>query len=259
MSALRRPALLAALLFALPCALLAPPARAYRPFNSTDAAVAAKGEVELEVGPAGYLHAEGSHSLVAPALVFNLGFSEGYELVLEGRQLWLLGDGAGPRYRLDDTILSVKHVLRDGVLQEKTGLSVATELGVLLPELNGSGGAGVQLAVIASHRWEWLTLHANGLVAWSREHTVEATGGLILEGPEAWPVRPVAELMLEGEPRASAEASALVGAIWKAGEALSIDCAVRVGRAGGETLTEVRLGFTWSFAAWEARAGPRPE
>ncbi len=32
-------------------------ARAYRPFDGTDADVAAKGELELEIGPLGYLNA----------------------------------------------------------------------------------------------------------------------------------------------------------------------------------------------------------
>jgi hypothetical protein len=34
--------------------MLAEPAYAYRPFNSTDAAVAARGEMEIECGPLGY-------------------------------------------------------------------------------------------------------------------------------------------------------------------------------------------------------------
>lgn len=42
------------LLCVLAC-LLAQPAYAYRPFNSTDAAVAARGEMELECGPLGYV------------------------------------------------------------------------------------------------------------------------------------------------------------------------------------------------------------
>jgi hypothetical protein len=52
------------------------PASAYRPFDGTDAAVAAKGELEIELQPAGRLHDQGGTSLIAPATVINYGFSE---------------------------------------------------------------------------------------------------------------------------------------------------------------------------------------
>jgi hypothetical protein len=52
-------------------------ARAYRPFDGTDAAVAAPGELEIELQPAGRLREGGTTTLVAPATVFNYGLSEG--------------------------------------------------------------------------------------------------------------------------------------------------------------------------------------
>jgi hypothetical protein len=58
---------------------------AYRPFGGTDAAVAAPGEIEIELQPAGLLREERTTSLVAPATVFNYGLSEGWEAVLEGQ------------------------------------------------------------------------------------------------------------------------------------------------------------------------------
>src|ERR1700704_5432884 len=61
------------------------PALAYRPFDGTDAAVAAPGEVEIELQPAGALREGGSTTLIAPATVFNYGLSEGWEAVLEGQ------------------------------------------------------------------------------------------------------------------------------------------------------------------------------
>ena len=104
-------------------------ARAYRPFNSTDAAVAAKGEVEIEFGPLGFVKEGPDRSLVAPSVILNWGFAERYELVLEGRQFVQLGNEISqPRFRVEDTALSLKAVLLEGGLQEKTGLSVATEL-----------------------------------------------------------------------------------------------------------------------------------
>src|SRR3954462_10869089 len=60
-------------------------ASAYRPFDGTDAAVAKKGEMEIELQPAGRLRDEGGTSLIAPAWVVNYGLSEGWEAVLEGQ------------------------------------------------------------------------------------------------------------------------------------------------------------------------------
>jgi hypothetical protein len=70
------------------------PALAYRPFDGTDAAVAAPGEVEIEMQPAGRLREGTTTTLVAPATVLNFGLSEGWEAVFEGQ-----GQTPRPRVR----------------------------------------------------------------------------------------------------------------------------------------------------------------
>jgi hypothetical protein len=157
-------------------------ASAYRPFNSTDAAVAAKGEMEIEFGPLGYVVQERDRTLVAPSLILNWGFADRWELVLEGRHFVELGsESEEPRLRVEDTALSLKHVLRQGTLQERTGPSIATELSALLPTINGEGGVGAEGALIVSQRWPDLTIHVNGAAAWKRAHTPGVFGGVILE------------------------------------------------------------------------------
>lgn len=221
-------------------------ARAYRPFNSTDAAVADRGYMELELGPLGYLVQGPDRALVAPSAILNWGFADRWELVLEGRHFVQLGSQIHePRLRVEDTALSVKHVLRDGTLQEKSGLSVATEAGALLPTVNGESGAGAEWAVIASQRWTDVTVHVNGAVAWTRAHEPGAFGGVIVEGHDAWPVRPVAEVFVEAERGSAPTVSGLVGTIWRVREGLSFDAAVRRARTGGEDTTELRVGLTW--------------
>lgn len=225
-------------------------AEAYRPFDSTDAAVAEKGEIEIELGPVGWRKLGSERSLVAPSLILNWGFADRLEVVLEGKQSILLGQGvAGPRYRLDDTALSLKAVLRKGGLQGREGPSLATEIGALLPTVNGDPGAGAQVALIASQRWEAMTIHANGQAIWTRTHLPGFLAGLIVEGPDRWPVRPVAELLFEGERDAPATRSVLLGAIWRLPDGPSLDAAVRAARAGSEDVAEVRIGLTWSFPA----------
>lgn len=223
-------------------------ARAYRPFDSTDAAVADRGHMEIELGPLGYLVEGGERALIAPSLVVNWGFVDGWEAVLEGRDVVPVGKTRPQqRFRVEDTALSLKGVLHEGSLQEKTGLSVATEASVLLPTLHGDPGVGAECALIASQRWTDLTVHVNGAAALTRAHEPGLFAGMILEGGGAWVVRPVAEVFIETAREAPTIVSGLVGAIWSVREGLSFDSGLRLARAAGVDTTEVRLGLTWAF------------
>jgi hypothetical protein len=225
------------------------PARAYRPFNSTDAAVADLGRVEIELGPAGLVEEGGDRFVIAPSLVLNWGFAERWEVVLEGRQFVRVGGSVphAPRLRVDDNALSLKTVLREGALQDKSGLSVATEVGVLLPAIEGEGGTGVEAALIASQRWEALTVHINGAASWTRAHAPGAFGGVIVEVHDAWRLRPITEVFVEGERDVPFAVSWLGGAIFRFRDDLSFDAGLRLARAGGTGTTEIRLGLTWEF------------
>jgi hypothetical protein len=225
-------------------------ARAYRPFDSTDAAVAAKGEMEIEFGPLGFVKEGPDRFLVAPSAIFNWGFADRWELVLEGRHFIQLGDDiTASRFRVEDIALSLKGVLREGSLQEKTGLSVASEAGVLLPTIDGDSGVGAQEAIIVSQRWPDLTVHLNGAVAWTRAHRLGLFGGAIFEVHDTWAIRPVAEVFVEGERDEPTAVSGLVGAIWRLREGLSLDAGFRLALAGGVNTTEIRAGLTWAFSA----------
>jgi hypothetical protein len=225
-------------------------ALAYRPFNSTDAAVADRGEVEIELGPVGFVKEGTDRFLVAPSVIFNWGFARAWELVLEGRHFVQLGQEiTPPRFRIEDSALSVKHVLREGTLQEKAGPSVAAEAALLLPTINGGdAGVGGEGTVIVSQRWPDLTVHLNGAVAWTRAHRPGLFAGTILEVHDAWVIRPVGEVFLEAERDVPTAVSALVGAIWRLRDGLSLDAALRLARAGGVNTTELRAGLTWAFS-----------
>lgn len=224
---------------------------AYRPFDGTDADVAAPHEVELEVGPLGYEREGPTHSLVAPALVLNYGVAPGFEAVLEGRQEW--GLGSSRHSELEDVALSLKSLLREGSLQDARGVSVALETGLLLP--GSERRLGAHVASIFSWRWPALVLHLNlGNDLLTSVHYAASTS-VILEGPDAWSVRPVAELWLERDFGAAKlakglGASVLVGAVASWSDAWSFDGALRYGSVDGEPLQEVRFGFTWAFQAW---------
>src|SRR6202051_3736926 len=153
--------------------------------------------MEIESQPAGHLRDEAGTSLVAPATVFNYGFSEGWEAVLEGQGQTPLSP-SGPT-SLTAAGAFLKHVLQPGSLQDKTGPSVATEFGVLLPDSTGSSGVGASFAGIVSQRWDWGTIHLNAEAALTRDHHSDLFLGAIVEGPSTWTVRPVAEIFYENE------------------------------------------------------------
>src|SRR5215471_3480338 len=157
-------------------------ALAYRPFNGTDAAVAEPGVVELELGPLQYFQLGSTPTLVSPDVVFNYGIGERWEFVLQGRLAHeLLPDSQGPN--LIDNGVFLKGVLREGSLQDKSGPSIATELGLLLPSTRDEPGTGASLALIVSQRWQDLTLHLNAEVAMTRRQFVDTAYSVIIEGP----------------------------------------------------------------------------
>jgi hypothetical protein len=224
-------------------------AAGYRPFDGTDADVAEPGEVELEIGPAGY-HQEGSSRfVVAPALVANYGFAPELEAVLEGRQNFQLTAGQH-RWQVQDVAFSIKSLLRRGCLQGANGLSVALELGVLLP--GSESRLGTHVGSIFSLQLPAITLHLNlaNDIFYSLHY--EASANLIAEGPEHWRLRPVVEMSVErafGQSTLSAgvAGSVLVGGIVHWTDAISFDLAGRYGRADGQHEAEARAGLTWAF------------
>jgi hypothetical protein len=221
------------------------PAWCYRPFDGTDAAVAKKGEMEIELQPAGRLHDDNGTSLIAPATVINYGLSDDWEAVFEGQGQTSLSP-PGPT-TLTAAGAFLKHVLVPGSLQDKTGPSVATEFGVLAPDSTGNSGVGVSLAGIVSQRWDWGTMHLNAETALTREHHGDLFLSAIVEGPSTWTVRPVAEIFYENEFGKAETFSGLVGLIYRVNDDLSFDVAVRHALTNGRPVNEIRAGLTFGF------------
>jgi hypothetical protein len=227
---------------------------AYRPFDSTDAAVADLGELEIEFGPAGYRRNGSERTLIAPAYVFNYGFANNWELVLEGQGEHPLAPAEDTRSRLVGNALFLKGVLQEGVLQGKSGPSVATEFGVLLPGVNDEQGFGASWLGIVSQRWSWGTMHFNVGAELTREQHGDVSVGTIIEGPFDWKIRPVAEVRYESEFNTRATFSGLVGLIWKVSDKLSFDLGLRHAWITNEIdsshqrETEIRAGLTFAFS-----------
>lgn len=233
---------------ALLALMWAPRALAYRPFDGTDAAVAAAHEFELEVGPLGYEREGRERFLTGPALVLNYGLAPKFEAVLEGRQRRSIEHWRDSE--TEDVALSLKNLLREGSLQGALGVSVALEAGLLLP--GSERRLGAHVASIFSWHWPALTLHVNLGNDLLTSVRYAANGSLIVEGPDSWQARPVAELRLLRDfggrtLSRGLERSALIGIIVPWSESWSFDLALRHAVLDSEPVDEARLGFTWSF------------
>jgi hypothetical protein len=215
----------------------------YRPFDSTDAAVADKGAFEVELSPLSYRHDDDGVAWISPSARLNYGFGENWEAVLEGQAEHF----THMRSQVADAALSLKGVLQEGSLQEKEGWSLATEISVLLPGIHTQDGAGLELTGIASRRWDWGAIHINIAAELTRDQRFGTFAGMIIEGPEDWPVRPVAEVNYTREFRTEEETSVLLGAIWKVKNHLAFDAGFRHAWVNGRLDEQIRAGLTFEL------------
>jgi hypothetical protein len=236
--------------------LFAWPAAAYRPFDGTDAAVADLNQVEIELQPAGHLQTGPQSTLIAPEVVYNYGFAERWEMVLQGQVETPLSPG-GPS-SLAATAAFLKYVVKPGVLQGQSGISIATEFGPLLPGINTDPGVGFSWSGIVSQRWDWGTAHFNVETNLTRDQHGEGFVSVILEGPSKWTVRPVAEFFYDKVWTQTETRSALIGAIWQVKEDLSFDAAYRYALTSGRPVNEIRAGLTFAFKVENDKAPIRP-
>lgn len=223
------------------------PASAYRPFDGTDAHVAEAHLFELEMGPVSYARMGSERSLIAPQVTLNYGTGSGFEFVLDGKSVMLMHpDPAGVSPRLSDAALSLKKVLRPGVLQEKKGPSIAMEGSVLVPSRGQThAGFGALLIVSQPMTATRTMLHFNAELERTQEQQTGRFASVILEGPETWPVRPVGELSWAREGDETRVLGLLAGVVWQTRRGMTMDAAVKSIDAGEEHGLELRTGFTW--------------
>lgn len=219
------------------------PVFAYRPFDSTDAAVADKGAFEVELSPLTYRHDDDGTAWIFPSARLNYGVAEDWEVVLEGQAEHF----SHMRSRVTESALSLKGVLQEGSLQEKGGWSLATEGSVLLPGINDQNGAGFEWTGIASRRWAWGTIHINVAAELTRDRRLGTFLGGIIEGPDDWPVRPVAEVNYARAFSIDEETSVLLGAIWKVQEHLAFDLGFRHAWVNSRPDEQIRAGLTFDL------------
>src|SRR6516165_7944990 len=220
---------------------------AYRPFISTDAAVADPKEVEIELGYFTLERDKDENAFVIPRLVLNYGLFKNWEAVAE----FAIRRGPDADLNVIDPAVSLKGVVKEGVLQDKEGFGTAVEASLLLPSTEtGERRFGFEAIGILSDKLGPFTFHLNAGLGVERS-TGDLVGiwGLIGELPVAKGVRLVGEVNGEKPRREDQRDSALLGVIWQpwSEKNLWLDAGIRRSFTGAPEW-QVTLGITFSFA-----------
>jgi hypothetical protein len=237
-----------AALFALAACLMIGATRAegYRPFVSTDAAVAGPRELEIELGYFALRRERGENTFLIPSAVVNYGLWRNVELVGEFR----VARTASGAMDVIDPAMFIKAIIKEGILQEHDGVGVAVEAGPLLPSAaRGDHGAGFEAITIASARVAPFTVHVNAGGGIDRGAARPfGVWGVIGELPIHPRLRIVGEVAGESVQGTPANNSALLGVIWQpSARNVSWDIAVRRGITRGAPDWEVTTGVTFGF------------
>jgi hypothetical protein len=218
---------------------------AYRPFVSTDAAVADPKEVEIEIGYFNLERTRRDNTITTPSAVLNYGFAKNWEAVGEFRV------EASPNFEITDPALSVKGVLKEGVLQDQPGVSFAVEAGLLLPStLPHQRGVGFEAIGIVSGKLGPVTVHINAGGGLERDDRhAFAVWGVIGELPVHPRVRLVGEVNGESTQDQRPNNSALLGVIWQpTAKNLFLDAGIRRGISRAAPDWEFTIGLTFGFS-----------
>ncbi len=217
---------------------------AYRPFVSTDAAVADPREVEIELGYFNLERTRGKNTIATPGMVVNYGVATRLELVGEFRL------EVSPEVEIIDPALSLKGVVKEGVLQDKPGLSVAVEAGMLFPAtLPRERGVGFEADGIVSGKLALVTLHVNGGGGLDRGGQLFGIWGVIGELPLHSKLRLVGEVNGETTQGERPNNSALLGVIWQpTSKNLFLDAGVRRGISDAAPDWQFTIGLTFGFS-----------
>jgi len=222
-------------------------AQAYRPFISTDAAVADKGVSEVELGLVDFTNDRGQNTVAAPDLRYNYGFATNWEVVAEGA-LQVYNSASSHDYELIDPQLSLKAVFLNGPLQDGPWpVSLAVETSALLPETTPDSGFGFQGVLAASFRFEEFTFHVNGGGGFQRGSSDSfELWGVIVERPIFKSLRLAAEFNGQYAQNLTADNSALVGLLWDYHK-ITFDAGVRFGLSQAAPDVAFTTGLTFRF------------
>ncbi len=233
------------LLVAVVLLLPASTAWGYRPFVSTDAAVADPKEWEIELGYFNLERSSGKTTFIVPKVVLNYGVVRDLEVVGEFEVAKPSNEGA----QLVDPGVFLKAVLKEGVLQQKEGMGFAVEVGPLLPStVQGERRLGFEGIGVLSGRLAPFTYHLNAGGGVDRDKANPfAIWGAVVELPVFPNFRLVGEINGESAKGQLPNNSSLVGFIWQPPSSkVLIDAGIRRGFSSGAPDWGFTVGLTFS-------------
>ncbi len=149
---------------------------------------------------------------------------------------------------MTDPAFFLKGVLREGILQEKKGISFVVELGVLLPStVKGERKTGLEGIVVVTGKLSDLVFHINLGGEFDRESFApHGLWGIILEYPFERRLRLVGEINGSFQNNEPSEYSGLIGLIYDAG-GFDVDFGIRKGFSNAASDWALTTGMTISF------------
>src|SRR5215470_15061671 len=232
------------------------PALGYRPFVSTDAAVADPDEIEVELGYFTLQRTHDENTFIIPRAVINYGLFKNWELVAE----FAAQRAHDAELDVIDSAISLKGVLKEGALQDKDGFGFAVEASALLPSSEkGERRFGFEGIGILSDKLGPFIFHVNGGLGIDRSSDdLVGIWGVIAELPVAKGIRLVAEVNGEKPRRADQRDSALLGVIWRpwSEKNLWFDAGVRRSFTSAAPTWQFTMGLTFSFAGSSPAPSP---
>ncbi|MGC1955037.1 MAG: hypothetical protein WA970_21160, partial [Gammaproteobacteria bacterium] len=201
-------------------------------------------QIEMELGVFGWERAGGEDAFIVPQMVINYGLTQTLEVIGEFEVIHPPAGGT----QIADPGLFLKSVMRRGTLQNRPGLSVAVEGGVLLPStVTDEDRLGIEVLGIVSGTLSRFTWHLNiGAGANRSNQALFGKWGLIVEVPVTSTFRIVTEW--NGEHDGAPDTSALLGAIWEPPQgSVALDVGLRRGISNAADDWAVNLGLTVSF------------
>ena len=222
------------------------PAWGYRPFVSTDAAVEDLKEIEVQLGYFNLERTDGKTTFIIPQVELDYGILNNLEVEAE---LEVAKPSDEDGIELVDSELSLKAVLKEGILQEKNGLSIAVQASLLLPStVEEERNFGFKGVGILSEKISFFTFHLN-LGGGVDKVNPFVIWGMIGEVPIIPRFRLVGEVNGERVKGESFDNSGLLGFIWKSPwRDTFIDLGIRRGISGDAPDWGFTTGLTFSFS-----------
>ena len=200
--------------------------------------------MEIELGYFNLERTRRENTITTPSVVLNYGFAKNWEVVGEFRV------EASPDFEITDPGLFLKGVLKEGVLEEKEGVSFAIEAGPLLPStLPHEHGVGFEAIGIVSGKVAPVTVHVNGGGGLDRDDRhAFVIWGVIGELPVHPKVRFVGEINGESTQDQRSNNSALFGVIWQpTPKNVFLDAGIRRGISRAAPDWQFTIGLTFGF------------